>query len=218
MKWQADLVISTALRPLGRALAVLWDAVSIYLPVVLMGVLALATYWMVQRTPAFVEPAAVPKAQVHEVDFFMRGAVIKSYGQDGRLQNRLVGQEIRHYGDDQTLEVDQPRFWAQDEQGRVLTASAQRGWVRDDGSFLRLEGQAVVIREPWRSPKGELVARQELRGQVLLVDTQREWVRSPDPSQLISGANRFSGDTLDYDHQNRVAQFKGRARAVLVPR
>lgn len=207
-----------AWQPFWRAAGRFWEAVSIYLPVVLMGVLALLTYWMVQRTPVFVEPNQAPKSQVHEVDFFMRGALIRSYGQDGRLLNQLRGQEIRHYGDDKTLEVDRPQFWAKDELGRVVTATAQHGWIRDDGSLLKLQGNAVVIREPWKSPEGKWVPRQEMRGELLVVDSQQEFLESPQPAEIFSGQDRFSGDTLAYDRKTGVAELKGRVRATLVPR
>ena len=206
------------LRGAGRLLLRLWDSVSIYLPVVSMGLLALATYWMVQRTPAFIEPTSASKSSVQEVDFYMRGALIKSFGRDGRLQNQLLGRELRHYGDDKAVEVDQPRFWATDEQLRTMTAAAQWARVRDDGSLLELKGQAVVIREPWRGPDGKTTPQQELRGELLLVDTKEEWVRSPEPVVLVSGQNRFSGDTLFYDHRSRVVELKGRVRATLMPR
>ena len=216
--WPLLRLWGTALRAGGRFLSGLWDAVSIYLPIVLMGLLALATYWMVQRTPVFVEAVPAPKSQTHEVDFFMRGAVVKSFGHDGRLLNRLAGQEIRHYGDEKALEIDQPRFWATDEQARVMTAAADWAWVRDDGSQMELKGQALVIREPWRGPDGQNTPRQELRGELLIVNTQEEWVRSPQPVVLMSDQNRFTGDILVYDHRTRVAELKGRVRATLVPR
>ena len=37
----------STLRGFGRA----WDRISIYLPVILMAVLALATYWLARTTP-----------------------------------------------------------------------------------------------------------------------------------------------------------------------
>jgi LPS export ABC transporter protein LptC len=53
---------------------------------------------------------------------------------------------------------------------------------------------------------------------LLIVNTQEEWVRSPQPVVLMSDQNRFTGDTLVYDHRTRVAELKGRVRATLVPR
>ena len=217
-KGSALQVWDIGLRTTGHLLPRLWDAVSIYLPIVLMGLLALATYWMVQRTPVYLEPDLIPKEKTHEVDFFMRGAVIKSFVHDGRLQNQLSGRELRHYGDGKAVEIDEPRLWVSDEQSRVMTATARWAWVRDDGSQMELKGQAVVVREPWRGPDGGVTPRQELRGDLLIVDTREEWVRSPGPVVLFSNQNRFTGDSLYYDHRTRVAELKGRVRATLVPR
>ena len=49
----------------------LWDRVSIYLPVLLMGALALGTYWLVRNSPVFNAPEAAKEAR-HESDYFMR--------------------------------------------------------------------------------------------------------------------------------------------------
>ena len=40
-----------------RLLLMAWDRLSIYLPIAMMGLMALGTYWLVQNSPT---PAAVP--------------------------------------------------------------------------------------------------------------------------------------------------------------
>jgi len=195
-----------------------WEAVSIYLPVLLMGMLALATYWMVQRTPAAIVPAPVVQPRGHEVSFFMRGAVIKTYDPSGRLQNELSGTEIRHYGDDKALEVDQPRLFSVSPDAWVTRASAQRALIQDEGSNLQLMGQAVVVREARQQADGRLLPRLELRGEFLIIGAREQWLRSPQPAVLISGQDRFSADSLSYDHRTRVAELTGRVRATLMPR
>ena len=41
----------TAVRMAARLGGRVWDRISIYLPIILMGVLALGTYWLVRNTP-----------------------------------------------------------------------------------------------------------------------------------------------------------------------
>jgi lipopolysaccharide export system protein LptC len=202
----------------GRWLQRGWESVSIYLPVLLMGALALATYWMVQRTPALSQPQEKPKARAHEVDFFMRGAVIKTYDASGRIQNELAGAEIRHYSDNKTLEVDQPRLLTVGPDARVTRATALKARTQDDGSQMQLMGNAVVVREAGPQADGRQWPRQELRGELLIINTQENWLRSPQPAVLISGQDRFSADSLSYDHQSRVVELKGRVKATLAPR
>lgn len=206
------------LRRGGRLLQRGWEAVAIYLPVLLMGMLALATYWMVQRTPAAIEPAPAVQPRGHEVSFFMRGAVIKTYDPSGRLQNELSGTEIRHYGDDKALEVDQPRLFSVSPDAWVTRASAQRALIQDEGSNLQLMGQAVVVREARQQADGRLLPRLELRGEFLIIGAREQWLRSPQPAVLTSGQDRFSADSLSYDHRTRVAELTGRVRATLMPR
>jgi lipopolysaccharide export system protein LptC len=186
--------------------------------VLLMGVLALATYWMVQRTPVPTEPAPLPLPRGHEVSFFMRGALIKTYDPSGRLQNELSGTEIRHYGDDKSLEVDQPRLLSVSPDAWVTRASAQRALIQDEGANLQLMGQAVVVREAGQQSDGRLFPRLELRGEFLIIGAREQWLRSPQPAVLTSGQDRFSADSLSYDHRTRVAELTGRVKATLMPR
>ncbi len=52
-----------------RQILALWDRTAIYMPLLMMGALALGTYWLVRNTPIFSAPEAV-KAVSHEVDYF----------------------------------------------------------------------------------------------------------------------------------------------------
>lgn len=198
----------TALRLLGQV----WDRLAIYLPLVLMGLLALLTYWMVRITPGVPEPRQA-QPQVHEVDFFMRGAVVKTYDGQGRLQNQLAGQEMRHYADDATVEVDQPRWQGRSVQGRLTRAWAQRALSKDDGSEVQLMGQAVVLREPFTPAQGRRMPPQEFRGEFLHIFADDERMRSHLPVEFRSGDDLFSADTFRYDHQSQVVELEGRVKA-----
>lgn len=210
--------MAALLRHGGRLLQRGWEAVAIYLPVLLMGILALATYWMVQRTPTAIGPAPAVQPRGHEVSFFMRGAVIKTYDPSGRLQNELSGTEIRHYGDDKALEVDQPRLFSVSPDAWVTRASAQRALIQDEGGHWQLMGQAMVVREAGQQADGRPLPRLELRGELLIIGVREQWLRSPQPAVLTSGQDRFSADSLSYDHRTRVAELTGRVRATLMPR
>mgnify|MGYP003619097093 CR=1 FL=1 len=49
-------------------LRALWDRLTLYLPVLLMGVLAMATYWLVRSTPTASTPEAAAAPQ-HQPDY-----------------------------------------------------------------------------------------------------------------------------------------------------
>ena len=54
-----------------------WDRLSIYLPVVLMGLFALGTYWLVRSTPLLMSSKPVAEAG-HDPDYFMRNFSVTS--------------------------------------------------------------------------------------------------------------------------------------------
>jgi lipopolysaccharide export system protein LptC len=85
------------------------DRFAAYLPIVLMGLMAMTTYWLVRNTPVTMEPA--PKqAPRHVPDYYMRDFSVKVFGVDGRLKSEVVGKEGRHFPDTDTLEIDEPRI------------------------------------------------------------------------------------------------------------
>lgn len=199
-------------RSLLRLLGQAWDQLAIYLPLALMGLLALLTYWMVRLAPQTPE-VQERRPLAHEVDFYMRGAVVKAYDGQGRLQNQLTGREMRHYADSATIEVDLPRWQGLTPQGRLTRAWAQRGLSKDDGSEVQLLGQAVVVREPLSQGQGRVLPQQEFRGEFLHIFAEDERMLSHLPVEFISGGSRFSADSLRYEHQTQTVELEGRVKA-----
>jgi lipopolysaccharide export system protein LptC len=211
--------VSTAARPrASRVLWRAWDRVSIYLPVILMGVMALGTYWLARNTPTFGEPAAA-RPKTHEPDYFMRGFSVKNFGPDGHLQSEVHGSEARHYPDTDTLEIDQPRIRAFNKEGMLTIATADKGLSNADGSEVQLIGNAVVTRQPSQATAGNAATpRFEIRGEFLHAFVETERVKSHKPVQITRGSDQFTADSLDYDNLDRVLTLEGRVRGVIGPR
>lgn len=203
-------------RPWRSALRV-WDRVSIYLPIVLMGALALTTYWLVRNSPVFAPPEAA-KAARHDVDYFMRKFTIKSFDEVGILRNEVKGLEGRHYADTDTLEIDQPRIRNISDLGRHVTSTSLRALSNGDGSEVQLFGDAHVVREPVRGVDGEVMPRMEFRGDFLHAYVNEERVKSHLPVVLTRGADQFSGDTFAYNNVTGIVELKGRVKGLMVPR
>lgn len=207
---------TAATRRLSEMLRQVWDQLAIYLPLALMGLLALLTYWMVRNTPDAAEPQE-RRPQAHEVDFFMRAAVIKTFDAQGRLQNQLIGREMRHYADTATVEVDDPRWQGLTPQGRVTRGSAQRALRQDDGSEVQLIGQAVVVRDAALTTEGRRLPRQEFRGEFLHIFAHDERLLSHLPVEFISGSDQFTGNSFRYEHVDQVVELQGRVTARIAP-
>ena len=109
------------------------DRLAVYLPLVLMGLMAMTSYWLVRNTPKLADTEVEALAR-HEPDYYMRDFSVKVFEPDGRLKSVIVGTEGRHYPDTDTLEIDQPRIRILGVEGNVTTATAARGLINADGS------------------------------------------------------------------------------------
>lgn len=185
------------------------DTVSTYLPVLLMAVLALGTWWLVKNTPVLDNERQVAPPR-HEPDYTMRQFTVQRFAAAGALRVQIEGDELRHYPDNDTLEIDNPRIRATGPDGRVTLATAKRALSNGDGSEVQLSGGARVVREA----QGDDSAL-EFRGEFLHAFLATERVRSHLPVTVTQGATEIRADGMNYDNLSRVVEFKGRVRAVL---
>jgi lipopolysaccharide export system protein LptC len=209
-----------ALHPLKsawHALARVWESTAMYMPLLMMGALALGTYWLVRNTPIFSTPE-IAKEVSHEVDYFMRKFTVKTFDEGGKLKSEIYGVEGRHFPDTDILEIDQVRIRSINPEGQVTTATANRAYANSDGSEVQLVGNAVVVREGRQDAAGKDTPRMEFRGEFLHAFLNEERIKSHKPVVLIRGADQFAGDTFDYDNLGQVANLKGRVRGVLIPK
>jgi lipopolysaccharide export system protein LptC len=193
-----------------------WDRLSIYLPVMLMGVMALGTYWLARNTPDFSVPG-VQRPLTHEPDYFMRKFSVRSFDAAGRLKSEIFGAEARHYPDTDTTEIDHPRIRTFSPDGLLTVATANKALSNADGSEVQLFGDAVVTREATPQAKSPNAPRLEIRSDFLHLFTQAERVRSHKPVIIRRGADEFRADAFEYNHLDRVLDLRGRVRGQLAP-
>jgi lipopolysaccharide export system protein LptC len=193
-----------------------WERLTLYLPMALMGVLALGTYWLVRSTPVF-EPPAPEKPKRHEADYVVSNFGLKTYDANGRLKSDITGQTARHYPDTDTLEIDQVRIRSVNDRGHVTVASANMAVTNSDSSEVQLIGNALVVREG-REVRGEEVPRMQFKGEFLHAFLDTERVKSHKPVDLQRGQDVFTADTLDFDNVTSVMALQGRVRGTLVPK
>jgi lipopolysaccharide export system protein LptC len=204
------------IRPVVGLLRVAWDRLSLYLPVILMGLLALGTYLLVRSAPVFMPPEP-DRPATHEPDYFMKNFSVKTFDPTGRLKSEVTGADARHFPDTDTLEIDQVRIRSFNEQGQLTIATANRAVSNADGSEVQLFGNALVVRDATDDKAGKSSPRLEFRGEFLHAYMKTEQVKSDKPVQLVRGKDRFTGDTMDFDNLGRVMQLRGRVKGLMVP-
>ena len=203
---------ATGRRPAGlpghlRAL----EFVSAYLPLLLMALLALGTWWLVKNTPPS-DLDRVPAPPRHEADYTMNKFMVQRFAPDGTMRAQIEGEVLRHYPDTDTLEIDAPRIRSIARDGRVTLASARRALSNGDASEIQLFDGAKVVREA--APGKEPI---EFRSDFLHAFLLTERVVSHLPVIVVWGASELRADGMEYDNLSQVVVLKGRNRAVMMP-
>lgn len=191
----------------------LGQLVSAYLPLLLMALLALGTWWLVQNTPRPDVPRD-PVAVRHEPDYTMQGFTLERFGADGRMRVRVQGRQVRHYPDTDTLEIDGVTIRALSPDGSVTRAVAQRALSNGDATEVQLLGGAQVVRE---TADADMLL--EFRSEFLHAFLDTERVRSHLPVQLRQGRSEIRVGSIEYDNLSQSLTLGAPVRARLdVPR
>jgi lipopolysaccharide export system protein LptC len=193
-----------------------WERSLLYFPLISMGLLALGTYWLVRSTPPVSGPV-VQRPALHEPDYFMQDFSVRTFDAAGRVRTEVLGAKARHYPDTLWLEIDSIRIRSFDEQGRMTTATAERGLTNEDSSEVQLIGNAVIVREADASKAARTAPRMEYRGEFLHAFMNTERVQSHKPVELLRGKDRFTADHMEFDNVEQVMKLSGRVRGTLMP-
>ncbi len=184
------------------------DLLSTYLPLLLMALLALGTWWLVKNTP--LAPAVPASSQVrHDPDYLMSQFAIERFDRNGRLRVRVEGERLRHYPDTDRYEIDKARIRALSLDGQETLAVAERALANGDISEVQLLGGAQVNS---RGPQGQAL---EMRSEFLHAFLVTERVQTHLPVQVNDGSNTLEAGGLQYDHGRRLLELSGRVRALL---
>ncbi|MBL0086707.1 MAG: LPS export ABC transporter periplasmic protein LptC [Ideonella sp.] len=184
------------------------DALSSYLPLLLMALLATGTWWLVKHTPGIEGPSAIKPLRT-DPDYTMRGFNLTRFAPDGRFAVRIEGDMLRHYPDTDRLEIDGVRIESVSPDGRITRASAKRALANGDVSEVQLLGEAKVVSQV--SPTDTI----ELEGEFLHAFVRFERLRSHLPVVVRRAGSVTRAGGLDYDHLQSMLRLDGPVRIVL---
>ena len=186
----------------------LLDLVSAYLPLLMMAVLAAGNLVAGAQCADVEAPRAEVAPPRHEPDYAMTRFVVQRFASDGALRTQIEGERLRHYPDDDTLEIDQARIRAVGSDGVVTIATAKRALANGDGSEVQLLGDAHVVAAG---------ARQARRRSSSAASSCTRSATSSGCARTCRSSSRrarasFRADGMEYDNLARVVDLKGRTQ------
>jgi lipopolysaccharide export system protein LptC len=192
---------------LARAL----DRVILSLPLVLVALLALGSYWMLHGAPAIPVPQA-PGTISKAPDYVLEEFSVQKFDAQGRLSVLMTGESAQSQTDTPWIEVRQFVARATDANGLAKLATADLGLSSADSKEFQLKGHARLLREA--DSAGEF-PRLEISSEFLHLLSDPDRVESTQPVQIVHGKHQFTADLMRYDGTSRVLQLDGRVRAVI---
>lgn len=186
------------------------DALSSYLPLLLMVLLASGTWWLVKHTPSVDGPAGARPVR-SDPDYTMRGFSLTRFAPDGRFAVRIQGDMLRHFPDTDRLEIDGVRIESVAPDGRITRATAARALANGDVSEVQLLGNAKVVSQI--GPNESM----SLEGEFLHAFVRFERLRSHLPVVVSRAGSVTHAGGMDYDHLQGLLRLDGPVRIQMPP-
>ena len=184
-----------------------------FLPILLMAVLTLGTYWMVQMNEPNLN---TEKQKRHAPDYIMEGVVVTTLGPEGNTKFRVVGQKLIRYEDDASSEIDWPIARRFHETKPPITVKADKGFLDGDMTILDLVGNASLTRPAQAATATQVgSARLLMTSSKFTVLMNEDIVKTSRPVNLEQGLSIMTsqeGAVFDNVHQKltMIGQVKGR--------
>ncbi len=184
-----------------------------FLPMLLMAILTLGTYWMVQMNEPNLD---AEKQKRHVPDYIMDGIVVTTLGPEGNTKFRVVGQKLTHYEDDASSEIDWPIARRFHETKPPITVKSDKGFLDGDMTILDLVGNASLTRPAQPATASQAgSARLFMSSSKFTVLMNDDIVKTNRPVNLEQGLSIMTsqeGAIFDNVHQKltMIGQVKGR--------
>ena len=126
---------------------------AILYPIVLLSILAAITAWVnhVVQPP---KPKSDGSSR-HDPDYIMSNFVTTQTDINGELHYKLASIEMKHFPDNDTTELQRPRFTQFTTNKPYTQAQSLRGYVSSNGEQVQLAGNVKLTRQAF-ADKGEL--------------------------------------------------------------
>jgi lipopolysaccharide export system protein LptC len=189
----------------------LLDALSLYLPLIVVAMLASGSWWLVRSIPALTSPEANRPVR-QEPDYRLSDFSVKAFNATGQMTREITGKKAQHFPATENLQIEEIRIFAQNDNGSRMSAQALQGVASDDGTQVTLVGQAQTIQHAQENRP-----QIELRGERLVALPDEDRVLSDDPVHITRGRDVFTANTMNFNSNTGEYVLQGRVRGTLMP-
>lgn len=168
--------------------------------IALLFILVIGTWWAVDYTQRAVtiEP---PRRVTHEPDAWSSNFVMVRTDERGIAVNRMEGQYMEHFPDDDSYEVKSARAVGQRADSPITIGTSDIAIMDDDGARIVMRGNAHLHRRPYDDRPALDVNSEEL---ILLPDEDVAYTDKP--AVVVNGKSTMVGTGMRYDNAKRTLE------------
>ncbi|PIT76955.1 LPS export ABC transporter periplasmic protein LptC [Limnohabitans sp. G3-2] len=190
----------------------LLDALSVYMPLIVLALLASGSWWLVRSVPSLSSTLA-NKPVRQDPDYRLSQFSVKSFNKDGQMTREVSGESAQHFPATDALHIEKIRIFSQNEKNDRMDAQAQQGIASDDGTQITLLGRAQAIQYA-RDTRPQI----ELHGERLVALPDEDKVVSDDPVRIIRGRDVFTADSMNFNSHSGEYLLQGRVKGSVMPK
>ena len=185
-------------RKTGRA-SIVRERGTLVLSIVLCSGLAIGSYWLAQKARL---ADVVTRKPGHDVDYTADDITLTRMDATGRALYTIDASRLVHYADDDSGELTRPRLVGTKRDRPEMRVRADLGKTTTTGEEVRLYGDVVVTRQPWKG-----VAAMVAKSPYLLAYPDREVVETDRPVEVVRGGSRVDAQSMTYDNATQKIHF-----------
>ena len=197
---------------------VLLDRLVAWSPVLLLGALAALTYWLDAQVQA---PAAHRDGSSrHDPDLFLTDFKAVTFDARGLPRESLTAAGARHYPDDDSAELSDPKLSLTEPDHPKMTITADSGVIAGNREHGDFKGHVKVLRDadpapaqPGETPSGPVT----LTTSLLHVDTQEARVTTDQPVTIEEPRGIIHGRGLEFDNKAKRVRIESHVSGTLSP-
>jgi lipopolysaccharide export system protein LptC len=187
------------------------DRLTIYLPLILFGLLALGSWWLVRSMPELLPPG-IDRQLRQDPDYQLEKFTVKSFDASGRMTREISGQSATHFPARQELHIQDVRLFAENEVGTRIEAQAQKGVSLEKEQQVNLSGNVVVVR--LADTQGP---RMVMKSQTVTALVDEDRLVSNTPVEIVRGGDVVTAQSMDFDTRNGQYKLQGQVKSTLAP-
>jgi lipopolysaccharide export system protein LptC len=157
-------------------------------------ILVMTTWWAAEYAQRAVEMDP-PSRMTHEPDNWAKTLVLLRTNEEGEVFQRLEGDLMEHFPDDNTYEIHNPRAFALRPENPLVVATSRIATIFEDGDRILMQGDAVLLRlgDSTRQPLN-------FRSDVLTILVKEDISYTNLPAIAVSGRSRMNGIGMVYNN------------------